>query len=263
MNIMAISSDMIDIGLSYYRFGSEDSTDVDILIDHPEAKGVESDKELIGLLGGKLSKIKDWNANIIKIEKGLVIASIPSKGSVDAVHNSLFDTYKLHQQKFPFPLVGRQNRNVLLAVVKCVKVLMFTFKTGAKKDYYKKELSPVLLTGSFQDYFDKIPGLDFSAPLLNTPERNLGLYKSLIFRIAQTISLIDGTEIYTKSHLKSLYQDTTPIIDRIPVENIGEIFRNYLNLLHQKITLMGIIQHSIDNVQWQNQIVNIRHEQPL
>ena len=37
-----------DIGFNYYFFGSSDSLDIDVLIDHPDSKGREEDDKIYG-----------------------------------------------------------------------------------------------------------------------------------------------------------------------------------------------------------------------
>lgn len=116
---------MTDIGYKYSFFGSSDSTDIDVMIDHANATGEPTDKDLITSLKNKHPDIKEWNINIISIKDGFVVKSIPSKGSLDSVNNSLFYTYHLHaqQQLFAFPLADRVERILPLAVIKCVRAV--------------------------------------------------------------------------------------------------------------------------------------------
>jgi len=70
---------MINIGFPYYFFGSHNSLDVDVLVEHPET----SDKAVAAI---KVihPATKDWNMSLIGIEDGRVIRTMAKRGSPDA-----------------------------------------------------------------------------------------------------------------------------------------------------------------------------------
>ncbi|ARS38255.1 hypothetical protein CA265_00550 [Sphingobacteriaceae bacterium GW460-11-11-14-LB5] len=253
---------MVDILYNYYRFGSASSNDIDILIDHPQALGAESDKELYQNLKRKFPEIAHWDINIIQIDNGKITKSIPSKGSIDAVHNSLADTYALHKQAHAFPLIGRQKRNILLAIIKCTKTLLTIFKITKRKEYYKHDLRPIVINGNFEQILNKINQLNFSESLFDDPQRNLDTYKSLIFRVGQTISLINGIEVYTKEDFKKYYPDLANIIDR-KIIDIVPLFSKYLNLLTEEIKFLGIKQTLKNVIQYDETEIDFRTEKNI
>ncbi|MCA6493249.1 MAG: hypothetical protein IM572_11290 [Chitinophagaceae bacterium] len=214
---------MIDIGYKYYRFGSADSIDIDILVDHPEATGQEKDKDLISALKKQFLQTADWNMNIISIENGVVIKSIPSKGSPDGVNNSLFETYRLHEQKFPFPLERKLKRNVDAAIEKCLTAIFTFYKNTRHQEIYeaiprqiKKGQAPM------EERLRVLQQFSFNNQPYDDDAKNKNAYKSTAFHIGQTISLINGREIYTKADLVYLHPELSPIIKR---ENIGLLER--------------------------------------
>src|SRR4051812_9301526 len=94
-----------DLGIEYYIYGSGDSLDTDVLIVHPDAKSDAQDRCLWCPIRDNFieqyPEIWSWGEpNMIWIDNGYVTQSIPSKGSPDAVNNSLFETYHLHEQKY-------------------------------------------------------------------------------------------------------------------------------------------------------------------
>ncbi len=210
---------MIDIGYKYYRFGSKDSLDIDILIEHPESTGLEKDKDLIKSIKNQYHQIDDWNVNIISIENGEVVKSIPSKGFPDGVNNSLYETYHLHNQKFPFPLTRKLERNIVAAIEKCLTAIFTFYKRTLQNDFYES-IPKEIKNGkaSMELRLNKLNEIDFNLLPYDDDTKNKNAFKSIAFNIGQTISLINGIEIYTKADLVYLHPELSSIIKR---ENIG------------------------------------------
>jgi hypothetical protein len=229
---------MNNIGFKYYKFGSQNSLDNDYLIDHPNSTGNENDVSIIRLLKSQFLFIEDWDINIIKIENGIVINSIPSKGSTDSVNNSLFETYQLHEQKFEFPLKRKLDRNKLEAIRRCVNAILTFYKNTDQNDFYetvpRKVLKPVKSLVEqlevLKEYdFDKLP------PFINEA-KNVEKFKKIGFHIGQTIALIDDSkEIYTKEELIAYNPDLKDVINR-KLNNSYSILNEKLDLLNRKAT---------------------------
>lgn len=226
---------MVDIGYKYYRFGSKDSIDIDVLIEHEKASGEEKDKQLIDILKAQHPNIVDWNINIIAIEEGVVVKSIPSKGSPDAVNNSLFNTYYYHEQRFNFPLNQLVERDVKQAIEKCLTSI-FTFYKGTKLNAFYKSIPKEVKNGkaNFVTRMEWLQKIDFNnIPYVESVVK-LNAYKSIAFHIGQTISLIDGVQIYTKQDLLIYHPELSSIIKREEQNNLN-VLNNKLNSLIQKI----------------------------
>jgi hypothetical protein len=256
---MLSKNEMPAIDYHYYRFGSADSRDIDVLIDHPEATGTENDKQLIKKLVDKYPEITAWNMNIIRIDRGVVVASVPSKGSPDAVNNSLFDTYKLHEQLHSFPLNRKLPRHTLLAVVKCVKNVLFAYKGTPNDSYYRNFCRPALVRGTFAEQVELLLQLNFNSLFSQHENEHRNQVKSLLFRIGQTLALLNGIEIYTKSHLKSIFPDLAPMIDR--QEGCATpIFAKYIMQLYTSAKALELQEDQLDHVHHGVHIVNFRLE---
>ncbi|WP_303917917.1 hypothetical protein [Draconibacterium sediminis] len=211
---------MAEIDFDYYIFGSEDSIDTDVLIVHPDSKGLESDSQLIKQINETYPITRNWNINIIKIEDGVIINSIPSKGNPDSVNNSLFETYNLHEQKHPFPQIRKVKRNKDLAIEKCL-VSIFTFYKRTIHHEFYKTIPKEIKNGkaNTKDRLSFLEKIDFNILPYNEDIKNKNAFKSLAFHVGQTISLLNGIEIYTKQKLITHHPDLAAIVSRT---DIGE-----------------------------------------
>lgn len=232
---------MIDIGCKYYRFGSKDSIDIDILIEHPEATGEEKDIDLITVLKNQNHLTAEWNINIISIENRVVVKSIPSKGLPDGVNNSLFETYHLHEQKFPFPLEKKLARNIDVAIEKCLTAI-FTFYKRTNQDKFYKLITKEIKNGEapMALRLDQLKQIDFNNMPYDDDEKNRNAYKSIAFHIGQTISLIDGIEIYTKENLINNHSELTSIINRENLSSIDSLNHKNVDLTNKIKTHYGL-----------------------
>ncbi|MFD2603474.1 hypothetical protein [Flavobacterium suzhouense] len=218
---------MIEIDFPYYFFGSKDSLDIDVMINHPQASGIERDKELINDIKQKYPSTTDWNINIITIDNGVVTNTIPSKGNPDGVNNSLYETYNLHKQKYPFPLLNKVERDCNTAIEKCLSYIFTFYKNTECKNLYKyipKEIKNGKAEISIR--LEHLKNIDLTHLPYLEDIKNKNAFKSLAFNIGQTISLINGIEIYTKSDLVYYHINLSSFIKR---ESIGD-----LKIINQK-----------------------------
>ncbi len=229
------------MNFEYYVFGSEDSIDTDVLIVHPDSKGLEIDNLLIKQIKSEYSEAYNWNINIIQIDDGTVINSIPSKGSPDSVNNSLYETYKLHQQKYPFPLKRKLERNIPLAIEKCL-ISIFTFYKKTNHDEFYKSIPKEFKNGSANliDRLSFLEKIDFNILPYEEEIKNINAFKSLAFHVGQTISLINGIEIYTKQKFLSFHPDLKMLIKRTDInqrDNINNKIIELKNLIIKNLNL--------------------------
>jgi len=211
---------MSEIDFKYYIFGSKDSIDIDVLIVHPESTGLESDSLLIKQINTDYPITRNWNINIIQINGGVIINSIPSKGYPDSVNNSLFETYNLHKQKYPFPLDRKVTRNISLAIEKCL-VAVFTFYKRTKHHEFYKSIPKEIKNGNaeLEDRLSFLEKIDFKTLPFDDENRNKNAFKSLAFHVGQTVSLIEGIEIYTKQKLIFHHPNLENLIKRLAIQD--------------------------------------------
>ncbi|KIO74687.1 hypothetical protein TH53_24985 [Pedobacter lusitanus] len=244
--------------LKYYYFGSADSLDTDVLVHHPEATGTDSDSSLVDELRSKFPMCIKWDINIVKIDGGYVTKSIPSKGNVDSVNNSLYQTYHLHVQDHEQPIIGNLPRQKLLAVVRCIRAILLSVK---KTSQYKLHIRPAL-KADFIDRLDALLKVSYDQPPFSKEEDNLDEYKRVAFRIGQTLSLLDGIEIYTKEDFIRYHPDLAAIINRASMPILGQMEAKIAELYHV-IQRMGIVQMDKDIVQWNQFKANFKTEDDI
>ncbi|QPH40094.1 hypothetical protein [Pedobacter endophyticus] len=248
---------MIDIGYPYYFFGSPDSVDIDVMIDHPEASSKEGDSMIAHALKLKFPEIGQWNINIIKIRDGIVAESIPNKGPADGVNNSLYHTYRHHEQPFAFPIDRLVLRNRPLAVVKCVNASILWFKNNERHQEYQERLRPALMSGKWSDSIGLLSELDFETPFTNNAVTNGNIYKSLAFNIGQTLALFDGVELYTKGELANYYPELKPLLMRQGI-NPHAILNGKLSELHRLISQETFVQKDRHLIEWDNMLIDTK-----
>lgn len=224
-----------DLEYNYYFFGSSDSHDTDVLIEHPDSTSRDIDDKIVAKIKENYPEIKNWDINIIKIENGIITYSIPSKGLPDSVHNSLFDTYKFHKQKYKFPLTQRVNRNIENTINVCLNKIFIFYKNGLQKEYYKN-IPKGVKNGEaiIEEQLEHLKDFDFQFRPFEDNKKTLDFYKSITFRIGQTISLIENVEIYTKDNFKQQHPDLSDIIDRKMLVNYS-ILNTFKNKLFDSI----------------------------
>lgn len=206
--------------MKFYRFGSKNSLDKDYLIDHPNATGTEKDKKLIEEIKLQYPIMHDWDINIIKIKDKKVVCSIPSKGNPDAVHNSLLNTYSLHEQSFECPLSSTVEREILPAINKCIDHIL-TFHKRTDTNFYNEFTRKALKSKSLEGKIKILSLINFNKLKLSEDEKiKIDSLKKITFHIAQTISLLHNkTEIYTKDDLVKEHPELSDIINRKPLDS--------------------------------------------
>jgi hypothetical protein len=192
----------------------------------------------------------------------VVVSSIPSKGSPDSVHNSLYTTYGLHSQAYSFPLNEPIKRDLVLAVIKCNRAILSSFKKTKRHDFYKQQIQKVLRNGSWEDRVNALSLLDYEIPLFDQAAENLDSYKKTAFYIGQTLSLLDGIEIYTKDALVKNHPELGPLIRRELVP-VNDILKNKISLLQNAIIALRIEQTGDFTVRFNEVEYDYKHEQSV
>ena len=184
----------------YYFYGSEDSLDTDIFIEVDEIPtNIETSIQYMKQL--KKDFELDWNMNMIVIKDGVVIDNIPSKGSKYSLNNSLFITYENHTQAHNNPIKKLLKPNNLLNIYKCVRNIL-TQCTRVNKEY-RNFIKPLKGIHPWNNKLISFEKLDFT--VIETFNQNyqtdVDTWKSIVFYLGQSLSLLDGIEIYSKKHL--------------------------------------------------------------
>jgi len=189
-----------DFPHKYYFYGSDDSIDTDVFIEVNEIPtNIETAIQYMKQL--KKDFNVDWNMNMLVIEDGVVIDNIPSKGSKYSLNNSLYYTYDNHTQVYDNPIKKLLKPNTLLNVYKCVRNIL-TQCTRVNKEY-RSFIKPLKGIHPWKNKLISFEKLDFTKiETFNQPyQSDVDTWKSLVFYLGQSLSLLDGVEIYTKKDL--------------------------------------------------------------
>lgn len=253
----------MELPYKYYFFGSENSSDTDVLIEVDSIEEQHLNNDFIKKIKKEYSL--DWDINLIVIRDGKITDTISRKGSPDNVNNSLFQTYKLHKQQFPNPITEMVERHHFLATFKCIRnILSFCSRTEnrniiksvLKKEYYNSS------NPSFIDFVEVLKKIDFTKiESFNKKFSDEDIWKKISFYLGQTLSLIkENNEIYTKNQLVSNYPHLKPFIER----NIKNIQKHLINELRDEL-IEVVNEYEVEfiggrKLVWNNEIIDIQFE---
>ena len=189
-----------DFPHKYYFYGSEDSLDIDVFIEVNEIPtNIETAIQYMKKLKNDFNL--DWNMNMLVIENGIVVDNIPSKGSKYSLNNSLYHTYENHIQVYDNPIKELLVPNKLLNIYKCVRNIL-TQCTRVNKEY-RDFIKPLKGIHPWETKIISFDKLDFTE--IETFNQNyqtdIDTWKSIVFYLGQSLSLLDNIEIYSKKHL--------------------------------------------------------------
>lgn len=218
-----------DFPYPYYQYGSNNSTDIDVIISIPSAVmpiGQELRKRFVRQLLDDFNL--NWNATLAVFEDGIMIDTIYNKSWIDSLNNAFFETYKYHVQFFEIPVLKTVKRNKTLAIYKAVRTVL-TFLTRTP---LRTEIKPILKgVHPFYAKLDVLGAIDFNDfetfNQKNAPD--VDIWKILAFYMSQNILLIErNIEVYTKNDVLVYYPELTPFILR---QSITEKDKTFLTQL--------------------------------
>ena len=219
----------------YNVFGSSDSEDYDVIVFIPFIPSVSVCKRTCMEHDESLSTSNDFkdkkvNTNLAVMGNGKIIDCY--KGTPDEVNNSVFFTYNFHNQTFPLVISELAERDVSLKIARSARIIL-SFLSRTK---YRSDVKRALRSKNFSDKLDAILAIDIASveDLGNNNFTITDFYKTLAFQIGQTISLIDGDELYTKSSVSEKYDDLTPFLNRVKGIDAA-VMNNYVEMFVGKI----------------------------
>ena len=229
---------MMKFPYPYYFYGSDDSLDLDVLIQIPkELMPLIQEDRKIFLKRIEVEYELNWNTNLIVIEDGIITDTIYPKTWIDSVNNSLFTTYNNHidKQVYSLPITRMVKRNNLLAIYKTVRTIL----SMLTRTHYRSIIKPI--SNGIHPFNLKIEALskiDFST--INTFNQDnttdIDIWKIIAFYLGQNISLQNSIEIYTKKDLCLNHPDMKSFIYREEITDELKIIlnvklKNYIDLV--------------------------------
>lgn len=185
--------------LSYQFFGSENSTDIDVMF------FVEKSLQIFMRVGHcamiwrrnfsrKKGLSKNINSNIAVVENGRIVAIF--KGIIDESNNALFQTDKFYYQYVENKITQVLPRNIDAKIIRTARVLLSFLTKTVERSEVKKALQG--------DFVQKLAVLKTLRLHNYETEKALGntntipdFQKTFAFQIGQTLALLEGKEYYT------------------------------------------------------------------
>lgn len=224
----------------YQFFGSDDSTDIDVVFFVDKLPDTITDRLLLckkytATLRLKMESPKAINGNLAVIANGQLTDVY--KGTADELNNALFETYHLHEQDFDNQVLSLLVRDVDLKFIRCARMLL----SALSQTVFRKEVK-LALRSNLSDRLQTLKGIDLQ--LLSSTNRGyslLDLKKVLAFQLGQTLALHSGKEIYTKRKLIEVYPNLSPYLQRVPnteMQSLNSFLNSFCAALAERLTQM-------------------------
>lgn len=201
----------------FQLFGSKSSEDYDVMIFVDKINTIEEskllcekyDKELYNKFANDGMKIKKVNCNLAVLTNNIVTQVY--KGTSDEVNNSLYLTYNYHKQFFPNQIVKLVERDIDIKIMRSIRfILMYLSKTEHRFDV------KMSLKHNFIKKIETLENIDISLiyQLVGKSIYWKDYLKNLSFQFLQSLSLMDGLELYTKEELSKYCPELEPMLMR-------------------------------------------------
>jgi len=193
-------------------FGSKSSTDYDIMFFVDTLGTIQESHEIISEIDKEYSEIysdKPVNSNICIVENGVVVDVF--KGTADEVNNAMLLTYDYHEQKFSNQITRFLIRDTELKILRTARVLL----SFLSRTEHRKEVKRALKSDLIQK-LDVLLNIDLRE-ITDLGSRNVewkDYLKTMSFQLGQTLSLMDGVELYTKEDISDYFPGLSDMLNR-------------------------------------------------
>ena len=196
--------------LTRYIHGSSDSTDLDIHYVFPKLPSFRECQQFC-------SENPLENRNIIVIDNGFVTHCF--KGTPDEINNGLFITYHLHNQEFPLLVKGMIERDVLIKCVRAVRCLLSHYS----RTEYRPQVKQALKSHSWDEKLTTLKKIDYNNVTDFKKDTRENVFKIFAFQLGQTLALLDGIELFTKSDIANHFPTLQPYLYRASIVDPSDL----------------------------------------
>lgn len=212
-----------------YRHGSKDSLDIDIFYVFDKMPSFRECQEFC-------SDINE-NRNIIVINDSVVTDCF--KGTVEEINNGLLDTYGLHEQQFENLVTKRLERDILIKHIRVVRCLVSHFS----RTQYRTDVKKALKSFSWKERLELLSNIDIKSIYDYGKNHNkTDIYKVFAFQLGQSLSLIDGVEVYTKMDIANRYPDLRQFLYREDKVDLT-VLENYILKFLDEMKKLEVEEH--------------------
>lgn len=206
-----------------YIHGSEDSLDLDVFYVFDKMPSFAECRKFC-------SEDSSENRNIIVVKDGVVSECF--MGTVDEVNNAFIDTYDLHKQDYLLIIRKRLERNHEIKAIRATRGILSLISKTSYRSIVKEVLS-----GSWSDRLQALLDIDYSTIDFTVLDKQLDgthIKKVIAFQIGQTLGLLDGIELYTKSSVANQYPLLKSYLYREDVDS--KILDDYIKILVSRLS---------------------------
>lgn len=219
--------------IKFQIFGSKSSIDCDIIAFVDNLSNIDDNhkicKNIEEILLKKNISEKPLNINLGVLKNNKLIDVF--KGTIDEVNNSLFYTYFNHIQFFDNHIkyvYDRKNDDCKhKKILRCARVILSFFSRNTD---FRKNVKNAL-RGDLIEKINVLKTIDYSINLNfgNKKQSVKDIYKTISFQYAQTLSLYNDIETYTKEDMIIVYPELYNLIYRKDINKHDLIFLNNIN----------------------------------
>lgn len=198
-------------------FGSETSLDLDVMVFVDRIPDKETAKMLCIEYDAEIESSYDYdkkvNTNLAVVDDGVIVEVF--KGFPEECNNSLMRTYELHEQVYPLMVERPIPWTKEMTDLKISRFLRIVL-TFLSRTQHRVDVKRALKSKDDAIRLDVLRSIDlefiyeFNKKGLDTIE----IYKGLAFQIGQTLGLLDGVELYSKTEISRVYPMLEPYLLR-------------------------------------------------
>jgi hypothetical protein len=231
----------LDSNTPFYIFGSENSTDYDVIVSVDEIpQNIDDAHNICKYWNAKLSELlpdKPLNCNLGVFKDGELVDVF--KGTTDELINVIYYTYDNHKQFYPNPIDSPVQRDL---DEKILRVARFIISFYSRTDLRAQIKSA--LRGNLKDKLEVLKIIDFTKMIYfpGKKEKSEDIYKTLAFQFGQVFSIVDGfeSESYTKNGVAKNYPDLKSLLLRKEpsqddLNTLNKYLKRFIQLIESKI----------------------------
>lgn len=219
-------------------FGSRDSQDVDIMVFVDKLATIDENHTFVKELNKYFETIyrREINCNLGVLKDGMIVDVF--KGTYDECNNSLYYTYKNHNQLYPNVIKTTYERcnGTEFYYIKMKRVARFILSFFSREPELREFIKPAL-KGDLKQRLEALKHIDFTkhTSFPKKKEKHEDIYKVVAFQFAQILGLSEDKEIYTKDGAILYNQAFYTYIKRLELRKEHLMFLN--QMLYRYIVL--------------------------
>jgi hypothetical protein len=237
-------------------YGSASSQDVDLMEVVPESfkgrKPHESSNYCLQRIPELIQEFtsmgidlqnRELNLNLCTLDNsnGKSIINWVYKGSIDECNNCLFLSYNNHKniQIAPLFVTSLVSRRLDIKIIRSLRMIL----SWITRTNMRSSVKSALKTNTVSSRLKVLGSIQFENLIFtnNTNDDIKDIYKNIAFQLAQTITLLNNDEIFSKEEAYLRFPQLTVFLKRLPftqsdLTNLTELKQNLVEMIETIIT---------------------------